>query len=383
MSATPPADIPVVVIGGGVVGCGVAHALARQGVPALLLEAEHDLASEASGTNSGILHSGFDSKPGELETEMILRSAHLREEALKALSVPVVRCGAVLAARNEQESETLRALARNAARNGVETGVDADGALRVPGEWVTDPVAYTKALAAAAVAGGAELRLGARVEAIEARSDRLRLATDRGDSFSCQAIVNAGGLRADEVATAAGDRTFEIYPRKGEFFVFDPPDGDPLAQITLPMPTERTKGVLVFPSIDGMVIAGPTAIDGSDKDDWSVRAEAWEEVMGKVVRACPPLDGADPVASYAGLRPAGRGVNYVIAESTAHPALLHVAAIRSTGVSAALGIGEYVTRRLGERGISLGPERLLEAPPPSPDREPWWQRAARRSQVVR
>ena len=29
-------------------------------------------------------------------------------------------------------------------------------------------------------------------------------------------------------------------------------------------------------------------------------------------RCCPPLEGAEPIASYAGLRPAGRGCNYVI-----------------------------------------------------------------------
>ena len=53
--------IEVAVIGAGVVGCAVALALARRGVAVALLEAEPDLALAASGTNSGILHTGFDS----------------------------------------------------------------------------------------------------------------------------------------------------------------------------------------------------------------------------------------------------------------------------------------------------------------------------------
>ncbi len=89
----------VAIVGGGVVGCAVAHALARRGVPALLLEAEPGLALGASGTNSGILHTGFDSQPGELETRLILRSAELREELMDELGVPVWRCGARLAPR--------------------------------------------------------------------------------------------------------------------------------------------------------------------------------------------------------------------------------------------------------------------------------------------
>ena len=42
----------VAIVGGGVVGCAVAYALARRGVAATLLEAEGALALAASGTNS-------------------------------------------------------------------------------------------------------------------------------------------------------------------------------------------------------------------------------------------------------------------------------------------------------------------------------------------
>src|SRR4029450_13746160 len=84
----------VCVIGGGVVGAAVTLALARHGVEVMLLEAEQDLGLAASGTDAGVPHTGFDSAPGTLETRLIVRSAALREEALDALGVPIVRCGA-------------------------------------------------------------------------------------------------------------------------------------------------------------------------------------------------------------------------------------------------------------------------------------------------
>ena len=65
-----------------------ALALARRGVEVELLEAEPEPGLAASGTNSGILHTGFDSIPGELETELILRAAELRGPVLDALGVP-------------------------------------------------------------------------------------------------------------------------------------------------------------------------------------------------------------------------------------------------------------------------------------------------------
>ena len=86
----------VAVVGSGVVGSATALELARRGTAVALLEAEPEPGLAASGTNSGILHTGFDSVPGELETELILRSAALRDPVLEVLRVPVLRCGALM-----------------------------------------------------------------------------------------------------------------------------------------------------------------------------------------------------------------------------------------------------------------------------------------------
>jgi glycerol-3-phosphate dehydrogenase len=312
----------VAVIGGGVVGTAVALALARRGVDTLLLEARDELAGAASGTNSGILHTGFDSPPGELETELILRSAELRDPVIEALGIPVRRCGALL-----------------------------HGEL-IEGESITDPVRYTYALAAAAEACGAEIRTGTRV-------------TRRAD-VPASTVVNCAGLYADEVARLFGDDSFEIYPRKGEFFAFD---GIALDRILLPAPTRRTKGVLVFPTLDGKVVAGPTAVDQTDKEDWSVRPEALEEVLAKAAELLPEIAGAKPIASWAGLRPAGRGVNYVIGRASDE--LVNVAAIRSTGLTASLGIAEYVAEMI----VPGAEERPLPTVAVPRTREPWWRRS--------
>jgi glycerol-3-phosphate dehydrogenase len=307
----------VAVIGGGVVGCACAAELARRGADVLLAEAENGLALWASGTNSGILHTGFDSEPGALETELILRAVSLRDR----VDAPLLRCGAL-----------MRDAPAEYPRNGVEAvrdGVD----LFIPGEWVTDPVVFTHALAAQARAHGARIEVGRRVE------DPRELDAD--------VVVNAAGLGG-----GAFDGSFGVYPRKGEFFVFE----GKLDRILLPAPTPRTKGILVFPTVaPGYVIAGPTAVD-LDEPDWSVRAEARDEVLAKARQLLPEL--GEPIDSYAGLRPAGRGgANYVIGWSPTVPGLLNVGAIRSTGLSSSLGIAQYVADLVGASR--------------------WWERAAR------
>jgi glycerol-3-phosphate dehydrogenase len=327
----------VAVIGGGVVGTAVALALARRGAHTILVEAG-ELAGAASGTNSGILHTGFDSTMDELETRLILRSADLRGDVMEALGVPVRRCGALV--RGAEAGNGVPAIHRD------------DGLLEIPGESITDPVRYTHGLAAAAAACGAEIRTGERV-------------TDRRQ-VPARVTVNCAGLYADEVARLFGDDSFEIYPRKGEFFVFD---GISLDHILLPTPTKRTKGVLVFPTLDGKVVAGPTAVDQTDKEDWAVRPEGLAEVRERAAELLPAIAGAEPIASWAGLRPAGRGVNYLIRRASDE--LVNVAAIRSTGVTASLGIAEHVAAIvMGDRAEAPLPAVTVPA-----TREPWWRRS--------
>jgi glycerol-3-phosphate dehydrogenase len=372
----PEKDVEVTVIGAGVVGCAVALALARRGAAVALLEAEPEVALGASGTNSGILHTGFDSAPAELETQLILASAGTREPLLRALKIPVLRCGALMAPLDAGQRAAVAAIAAGARRNGVDVVERADGALEIPGEAVTDPVAYTRALADEAERHGIELRTGCVVERIEPGHAGLNVGSQSGVTVRCRVAVNCAGLNADAIARLVGDASFAIYPRKGEFLVFDPPADEPLERILLPVPTKRTKGVLVFPTIDGKIVAGPTAVDLEDKSDWTVRPSARDEILSKAAAMYPPLARAEPVFAYAGLRPAGRGVNYVIRCADTVPRLVHVAAIRSTGLTASPGIAQRVAEIVGSLGVRLGPEQALHgARSPAGDRR-WWRRSA-------
>jgi glycerol-3-phosphate dehydrogenase len=371
-------DAEIAVVGAGVVGAATALELARRGASVALVEAEPEPGLQASGTNSGILHTGFDSVPGELETELILRAGELREPVLDALGVPVRRCGALMRPVGTGDPEAIGRLAENARRNGVEATLGDDGSLAVPGEAVSDPVAFTLGLVAAAQRHGVVLQTGFRVVGV-GRGDRgMVLSAAGGGSIAAGLVVNCAGVGAGRVARLAGDDSFEVYPRKGEFLVFDQPAEEPLERILLPVPSRGTKGVLVFPTVDGKVVAGPTAVDQDDPEDWTVRPGAREEILPKAEAIYPPLPDLEPIFSYAGLRPAGREVNYVIAPSAACPSFVNVAAIRSTGLTASLAIAERVAAIVAEGGITLGGLAPLEPGSAEPLPGPWWRRTAER-----
>ena len=60
----------IAIIGGGIVGCATAMALAKtRKVSLIILEAESSLAAHQTGNNSGVIHSGLYYKPGSMKAK--------------------------------------------------------------------------------------------------------------------------------------------------------------------------------------------------------------------------------------------------------------------------------------------------------------------------
>ena len=154
-----------------------------------------------------------------------------------------------------------------------------------------------------------------------------------------------------------GDRSFSIRPRKGQLLVIDPATAPPIDTILLPTPTPRSKGILIAPAAHGNLLLGPTAEDGDDPGDWATSADGLAAVRAGAQRLVPALKVEQAITQYAGLRSVGNEGDYIIRPAAGCPRLLHVAGIRSTGLSASPAIGEYVTELLRGQGLELSPRQ--------------------------
>jgi glycerol-3-phosphate dehydrogenase len=371
----------VAVIGAGLIGAAVAYDLATAGVKVVVLEAERELAAGASRSNSGVVHTGFDSEPGTFETQMIRSQAGRWREVFDALGVPYREVGALLTAVDDEQASSLAEIAERAALNGVEVdlldGAEARGleprtlataGLLVPGESITDPYEVVRRM----LATGSETRLRWPVSRVEPDGEGAMVLGPAGE-VAANFVVNCAGLFGDEIA---GDGSFSIEPRRGEFIVFGKGTADLVSRILLPVPSKRTKGVLVFPTLYGHLCAGPSAVDQESKDDWRPREEGLDYVRERAARLLPEVRHLERTDAWAGLRPSGRPKNYVVGWSGRVRALLNVAAIRSTGLSACLGLSEHVTGLLAVRGLELGKRRKSVSSPNFADDppRPWWER---------
>lgn len=379
------ARFDVAVVGAGLVGAAIAYDLAASGVRAVVLEAEDEPAAGASRSNSGVVHTGFDSAPGEFETAMIRAQSARWRGVFDVLQVPYRETGALLTAVDDEEAARLPGMAEKAAENGVGVELlDGRGAKRlepnsaamagllVPGESITDPYEVVRRMLASS--HNIETRLGWPVERVEPDGEGALLVGPAGKVVA-DFVLNCAGLFADELA---GNGSFRIFPRRGEFAVFGKGTADLVGRILLPVPSTQTKGVLVFPTLYGHLCAGPSAVDQEDKDDWRPREEGLAFVKERAAKMLPRVRVLEQTDSWAGLRPAGRDKNYELGWSERVPAMFHVAAIRSTGLSACLGLSEHVLKELVARGLKLRSDREDGShDPPTFDGDPprpWWER---------
>lgn len=357
----------VAIIGAGVVGCALARRLTLDGVKVLVLEKALDVLDGASKGNSAILHTGFDAPPGSLEQSCIAAGYEEYLQLAEAMKLPVLRTGAMVLAWTQEQEARLPSLIEKAHQNGVHDVValsrqqilkrepNLSPLLRagflIPGEYLIDPWTTAHAYLLQALTNGAEILRGTEVLG-GTYNNGWKLETSRGP-ISAATVVNCAGLFGDVVdERLLGTKSFNIRPRKGQFLVFDKAASSLISATALPVPTKTTKGVVICRTVFGNVLVGPTAEDQESRTDASTQRETLEALHRKALEILPGLADHEVTTAYAGLRPASEFQDYQITHHSTQ-AYLTVGAIRSTGLSAALGIARHVASLLDFRAEAL------------------------------
>ena len=242
----------VAVIGAGVIGGMIARELMKYELSVCLLEAEDDIAMGASRANSGIVHAGFDAVPGSLKAKLNVQGSAMMEEVTRELGVRYQRNGSLVVGFGEQDKKTLQILYERGNQNGVaglrlisgkelhdmepNITVDTVGALYAPTGAIVCPYGLTIAAVGNAMDNGTELYTDFLVKEIVAGNDAADGSANQTEfagkeeffvlsseyrSLRARYIVNAAGLYADTIARMAGDTSFTIHPRKGEYLLLD------------------------------------------------------------------------------------------------------------------------------------------------------------------
>ncbi len=379
MPTAPAAPYDIAIIGAGIVGCAMARRYTLDGARVVVLEKAADVLDGASKANSAILHTGFDAPPGSVEQACIAKGYAEYLDIRESLGLPLLKTGALVLAWDDEQLAALPALVAKAHKNGVadvallsreailaqepQLSPALKGGFSVPREYLIDPWASAHAYILQAMANGAVLQRESEVLSGQFNGQHWALTTPQGTVHAAQ-VINCAGLYGDIIdQRLLGHSAFTIKPRKGQFVVFDKPASDLVTAVILPVPTKTTKGVVIFRTIFGNIAVGPTAEEQDSRTDASTQADTLKALRQKGIDMLPALASYEVTTTYAGLRPATQFQDYQISAQAAQN-YITVGGIRSTGLSAALGIARHVAALNSNVPFSNSPIKTPVCPAP-------------------
>lgn len=395
----------VIIIGGGVVGLGVALEITRRfpRVRLLLLEKEDRVALHQSGHNSGVIHSGVYYKPGSLKARLCVTGAAAMIEFCREQGIAHDVCGKVIVATYADELPRLEELRRRGEANGlvglrmigpdelreIEPHARGVQALVVPSTGITNYAAVCEKYAEIITARGGKVLTSAATTGIRRLATEIVVETRQG-AFSTNAVINSAGLFSDRISRMAGDDPgVMIVPFRGEYYDLVPERASLVRSLIYPVPDPRFPflGVHFTRRITGNVDAGPNAVlalarEGYRHSDISLRdlastlvfpgfwrmarqhwrngLDEWHRSLSKAAfvqalqRLLPEIAANDLVPGGSGVRAQALKPDGALVDDfqfVTSGKILHVLNVPSPAATASLSIGKSI---VDTAAVSLG-----------------------------
>ena len=359
----------VMIIGSGVIGASIARELSRYQLKIGVLEKMPDVCCGTSARNSGVLHAGFNNKPGTKMAKFCVEGNREFDRLAEELDVPFRRTGKLIIGFTSEDLEKLKGLKEQGDQNkvpGLEL-VDKDFirsklpaaqgefAMWSPATGILNPFQYTIALAENACANGVDFYFEHEVTAIS-DDGALYTITAGKETFQSEFIINCAGLYSDRICEMLGIHDYKIYPCKGEYYLFDQQLGDLLPLPAYPVPNIRTGGLGIHltPTMDGNVFAGPSNEYIDDVEDYAAEKPVMDMLLKDASRIFPYLTKDKIIRNFTGIRPKlvskdeGGYHDFVIERRTDAPRAVILTGIESPGLTSAAPIAREVLRLLSE-----------------------------------
>ena len=383
---TQPETAGIVIVGGGAVGCGVAHSLAAAGHDdILLIEKEPTLAAVTTSQAAGLvgqvrntldrtrlamwsvktfsdLEAGDGARPGWRQVGSLrLALCDERVEEFRRMQAVADEAGLETRFLDNHEAASLWPTMRFDQVRGV---------LWCPSDGYLQPSDLAMAYVARARAAGVRFLTGTTVEKVLVENDRvLGVETSKG-RITAPMVINAAGAHAWHLAHSVG-LELPIVPVRHEFFVTVAALGlkPDLPVIRIPDATLYLRA-----ETDALLCGGwePNSLS-LDPRDYPLEEPAppIREDYDVLAAFAQQLAPQFPQVSQLGIRSVFRGWptftpdgRFIIGESSRVNGFVMAGGCNAHGVSGSAGIGQHVVESLGnepsEYVKSLSPDRFTE-----------------------
>ncbi|KAG0673455.1 hypothetical protein C6P42_002720 [Pichia californica] len=370
-------DFTHTIIGGGVVGLAIGAELVQQSKNnnVLIIEKNEEYGQETSSRNSEVVHAGLYYPKDSLKTKLCIigkNKIYQRKEF-----IPVRQCGKWIIAQNEQEMEYLEKLHDKSKEINVKTefislkrgkldepSIMARYAiLNSPTTGITSAHEVMDYLATKFQEGEGNLALGTKVIGIEYIKGEnvyeINTKTNEDDeiyNIKTSNIINCAGLYAPKIANMIlpKDKHIKAYYAKGNYFSYNGPNPH-INRLIYPCPTPGVASLGTHLTLDlgGQIRFGPDLEWVDNCDNYKVNEKNLDLAVEAVKVYFPNIKREFMNGSYSGIRPKLIGPevkkfqDFVIRNESeiGHPCFINLLGIESPGLTASMGISEYVVKK--------------------------------------
>jgi D-arginine dehydrogenase len=356
-------EFDIAVIGAGIAGASLAYRLAGER-SVLLLERESQPGYHATGRSAAMFMesygppavraltrasrafyeqppSGFGEAPLLTPRGVLYLATHGQEGLLDEMQRTLAASGSVL--------ERLDAGAA-LARVGCLRPEVVHGALYEHGAQDIDVNALHQGFLRGMRGRGGELRTRAHVVAAQRSNERWTLRLADGEAVHAQAVVDAAGAWADEVAALFGAAPIGLVPHRRSAFTFKAPEGSDVSGWPAVVGVDES---YYFKPDAGQLLGSPANADPTVPHD--VVPEELDIALGiHQIEAVTTLTIRRPASTWAGLRSFVRDGELVVGWDDHCPGFFWLAGQGGYGIQSAAGASELAASLL--RGAALPPE---------------------------
>lgn len=359
-------QVDVVVAGAGVVGIAAARAFAKAGREVLVLDAADAIGTETSSRNSEVIHAGIYYPKDSLMALLCVAGRRKLYAFCAEHGVPTRKCGKLIVATSDDETEKLAGIKARAEANGVEgmrlldaaqarelePNLACTAALLSPETGIVDSHAYMLALQGEAEAAGAMFVFHSQVIGGRATSCGLELSVGGAEPMAlrCRVLVNAAGLHATRLAASIIGMPSQLVPTthyaKGNYFTLT--GRAPFSRLIYPVPVPGGLGVHLTLDLGNQARFGPD-VEWVDTLDYTVDPSRADSFYAAIRRYWPDLPDGALAPGYAGIRPkitpkGAPAADFVIQPEAAHgvSGLINLFGIESPGLTSAIALADLV-----------------------------------------
>lgn len=362
-----PRKTSVLVVGGGITGLVTGLKLAVIGNDVTVLDQGASWGSRTTAVNNGMVHSGFDPKPGSKKAHFNVLGNIYWDRLADDLQVTCRRAGSIVVALDDAADGRVEEYYNRAIANGVPRVEVLSGdamraaeprlskevrrAILTPTTGYVEPVDVCRAAARQLRRAGGRVVLGVTVTAVIHDGGRVRGVETTAGPIECDVVVNAAGVHADLLAEQAGVRNFTLHPRRGTLIIVEDDHTNPYLYGCGPIPSPYTKGGGVTLRPNGTLSLGPSAAEQADRDHVAPDQAEIDHILSQTYLIYPDLDTSAVVAVGAQVRASSYGEDFVIGAAPGVVGFYNTAAMQSPGVASIPAVANHVAHDLLDYGL--------------------------------